>query len=49
MNFMGVDRLYLVISNYWWKSKDLVTQARALGIREIGSANAPNKVFVFER
>ena len=49
MNFMKIDRLYFVVSDYWWRAGDLRAAAARIADESFVVDGGKNEVFVFER
>ena len=49
MDFMHVDRLYFVVSDYWWRAPDLRAAAARVADEHFMVDGGKNAVFVFKR
>ena len=49
INFMKIDRLYFVVSDYWWRAGDLRAAAARIADESFVVDGGKNEVFVFER
>ncbi len=49
MDYMGVDRLYLVVNDYWWNARNTIEEARSVAETELLTENPHISIFVFSR
>jgi hypothetical protein len=49
MNSVGVDRLYLVVNDYWFDSKNIASQAEQTATRSWTIGQSKNFIFVYDR